>query len=69
MATARLVIDREGRMVLAVDVPLSKDAAIGIRRAFDEWRRAQPPQLLIVPDAEVVRVVDVELGDLTEAGA
>ena len=59
--TATLVVDAQGRMVLSIPAPVSPAMKAAIQASFDAWRNAQPPELLIVPESEVVRVVAVEL--------
>ena len=66
MKNAQLIVDREGRMILATKGAISADQVEVIRAEFDRWRNAQPPELLIVAESDVVRVVDVTL-DLPEA--
>lgn len=66
MAGNTLVIDARGRMILAVPGSVSPDMRQMIRDQFNAWRDAQPPELLIVPAAEVVRVVEIDI-DLAPA--
>jgi hypothetical protein len=54
-------------MVLTTGQLLDPADLASIRDAFRQWCEAQPPEVLIVPDAELVRLVDVEL-QLPEGG-
>ena len=55
MKNAQLIIDREGRMILATKGAISADQVEVIRAEFDRWRNAQPPELLIVGGATSVQ--------------
>ncbi len=59
--TATLVVDAQGRMLLSVTGSLEPQMRQEIKAAFNAWRDAQPPELLIVPESEVIRVLDIEL--------
>lgn len=58
---AQVVIDRAGRVMLTVPGPVTPANVVAIRDAFNDWRDAQPPELLVVPEADVVRVETIEL--------
>jgi hypothetical protein len=65
--TFQLVINHTGHVILATTERLSPEVAERIKASFDEWREAQPPHVLIIPDTEVIRVTEIELDLATPA--
>lgn len=61
MAKFQLLVDAEGRAILAGLEPVSAERGQAIKAAFAKWREAQPPEVLIAGETELIRVTDIEL--------
>lgn len=67
MSKYQLLVDTAGRAILACPERLDSDRAAAIKAAFNTWRDAQPPELLIAGETEVIRVESIDLA-LAPAG-
>lgn len=61
MARYQLLVDREGRVLIATEQPVTEAEKAQITAAFTRWKENASPVLLIAGEAEVIRVVDIEL--------
>jgi hypothetical protein len=68
MARFQLYVDGRGRMLLATPASISAEMVQAIKAQFAAWKDAEPPELLVVPETEVCRIVDLELTISGEAG-
>lgn len=69
MARYQLLVDREGRVLIATQEPVAEADKAKITAAFERWKANASPVLLIAGEAEVVRVVDIELHLEAQAAA
>lgn len=71
MAKYQLLVDTVGRAILACPERVDSERGAQIKAAFNTWRDAQPPELLIAGETEVIRVesIDLALAPAEEVGA
>lgn len=65
-ATFRLVVRPDGRAILTTTRQLSPSQVAAVGEVVRDWSSVTPPFVAILPDCDVVQVVDVEL-ELPEA--
>lgn len=61
MARFTLVVRPDGKAVLTCSERLTDGQAQAIQAAVGEWTHRDGPDVLVVPECEVIRVVDLEL--------
>lgn len=60
MARFTLVVRRDGKALLTCQDRLTDSMAAELRAAVDEWDDGDTP-LLVIPECDVVQVVDIEI--------
>lgn len=62
MARFTLVVRPDGKAVLVCNEPLNDRQASEIHAAVGEWTHVGGPDVLVLPECDVVQVVDLEIG-------
>lgn len=60
MTAFTLVVQPDGHAILTTTVAMSQTMTAAIHQAFREWRE-DPGATLVIPDCDVVQVLDVEI--------